>query len=180
MPDRENYPSFDEISLHILDIAMNSIAAHAALISIDVEENESSTSFSVCDDGDGMPPEILKKAALPHFSTKKSAGLGLFILKKAAENAGGSFSIFSKDKQNFPDSHGTLTRASFDRSLPLGDLPATVAAIITAAPSCELVVNYSSPPRRVRVDTREMRRYLGNIPIDSPDVIDWVREQFAP
>ena len=180
MPDRENYPSFDEISLYILDIAMNSIAAHAALISINVFEDSSSITFSVCDDGDGMTQEILEKASLPHFSTKKSAGLGLFILKSAAENSGGHFSISSKDKLSFPDSHGTVTTASFEKSLPLGDLPATIAALVSSAPSIDLIVTYSSKSRRTVVDTREMRCYLGKIPLDSPDVIRWIRDQLAP
>ena len=180
MPDRENYPTFDEVSLHILDVAVNSIDADATFISIKVDEDEHSISFTVSDNGRGMPPDVLRNATLPRFSTKKSAGLGLFILKQAAEKSGGSFSVSSTEKSANPDHHGTVTSASFKGGTPLGNLSATVVSLIAVAPTVDFLVTYNSPARRVSLDTRSMRTLLGDVPLDSPEVLRWVRDQFAP
>ena len=180
MPDREKYPTFDEVSLHILDVAVNSIDADATFISIKVDEDKHSISFTVSDNGRGMPPDILRNAPLPRFSTKKSAGLGLFILRQAAEKSGGSFSILSTDKSAYPDHHGTVTSASFRCGPPLGDLSATVVSLIAIDPAIDFLVTYNSPERRVSLDTRKARALLGDVPLDSPEVLRWARDLFAP
>lgn len=182
MPDREfACHAFSEISLHILDAAFNSIDAGATLISISVAEDESSVCFVISDNGCGMPPEILEKAALPRFSTKKSAGLGLYLLKTAAESAGGCFSLSSRDRLHFPDEHGTVTSASFKKgTLPLGSLSETVMTLIQAAPSVDFLVTCTSPLPCVNLDTRKLREILGDVPLNSPGVLRWIKESLTP
>ena len=59
-----------ELSLHILDLAQNSIEAGARNLKIDIDENENGYfTFSISDDGRGMTEEMVKKCAtrlLPH------------------------------------------------------------------------------------------------------------------
>jgi sensor histidine kinase YesM len=52
-----------EISLHILDIAQNSVTANASLVEITVEENEKADKLSVVigDNGKGMSKETIEK-----------------------------------------------------------------------------------------------------------------------
>lgn len=55
--------------------------------------------FDVIDRGQGMPPEVLKRAGEPFFTTKEAGrgmGLGLFLVRLVAENYRGSFTLASK------------------------------------------------------------------------------------
>ena len=51
-----------ELSLHILDLAQNSIGAGAHNVNITINEDEAGFfTFSIADDGCGMSEEFLKK-----------------------------------------------------------------------------------------------------------------------
>lgn len=55
--------------------------------------------FTISDQGSGMNPELLQRAAEPFFTTKepgKGMGLGLFLAKSAAERFGGGLEITSR------------------------------------------------------------------------------------
>lgn len=57
---------------------------------------DSHLSFSVADDGPGMPPEIERRALEPFFTTKpvgKGSGLGLSVAMGFAEQSGGALRI---------------------------------------------------------------------------------------
>ncbi len=140
-------PKFSELSLHILDIAENSIDAGASLISISIVEDEP-IQLEIADNGCGMTPELLEKAAECGFSTKTSGGFGLYILKKTALESGGSFELTSS-----PGS-GTTVRASL-RGLPIGNIPETIKAIMLSSDSADLLVTHTSPKLSVRLDTRD-------------------------
>ena len=46
------------------------------------------------DTGPGVPPEVLPKLFLPHFSTKKDGmGLGLAIVRKIIDDHGGEIDV---------------------------------------------------------------------------------------
>ena len=74
----------EEISLHVLDIVQNSLSADAALIHIEVDEQEQDDTLSVqiTDDGRGMPPEFVEKVTDPFVTTRttRKVGLGLYPL----------------------------------------------------------------------------------------------------
>ncbi len=59
--------TMEEISLHVLDIVQNSLNAGAALIHIEVDEQEQADTLivRVADDGSGMPPELVAKVTDP-------------------------------------------------------------------------------------------------------------------
>jgi hypothetical protein len=88
----------EDLSLHILDIAENSIMADATRILITVNENEPKDllTIRVTDNGRGMSGPERKKALDPFFTTKgKRTGLGLPFLAQAAGQSGGSLTIDS-------------------------------------------------------------------------------------
>lgn len=151
---RKELPELD-ISLHILDVAMNSLDAGASFIDITVDENDEKIAVSVTDNGVGMDADILKKAADNGFSTKPgNSGLGLFLLRRAAERTGGSFSVRSEKDR------GTIISAVFmknEKCPPTGDLPATTEAIIAVSEATDIRVIHNSPSERVCFDTREIR-----------------------
>ena len=89
-----------EISLHILDIMQNSVVAGASIIELTVTEDASKDilSFSVKDNGKGMSEEFLLAVTDPFTTgrTTRKVGLGIPLLKHAAELTGGGIDIKSK------------------------------------------------------------------------------------
>jgi two-component system sensor histidine kinase RegB len=59
-------------------------------------------SFEVIDEGQGMSPEVLKRAGEPFFTTKEAGrgmGLGLFLVRLVAENYRGRFTMASRQNE---------------------------------------------------------------------------------
>ena len=78
-----------ELSLNILDIAENSVKAKAENIAIILEEDDDILTFSVADDGCGIPPEIADRIfdiyrenkSETVYDSKKNMGIGLPVCK---------------------------------------------------------------------------------------------------
>ncbi|MBQ5649766.1 MAG: ATP-binding protein, partial [Clostridia bacterium] len=87
---------------------------------------------------------------------------------------GGSFSIKSAVGV------GTEVKASFDMShidaIPLGDMAETVMTIIGASPETDLIFTHTSGDKQITLDTRDLRAQLDGVPLDTPDVLIWVKE----
>ena len=86
-----------ELSLHILDIAQNSIAAGCTLLELSLTEREGLLTLVIADDGRGMSPDFLAAVTDPFTTTRttRKIGLGLPLLRLAAEQTGGGLSIGS-------------------------------------------------------------------------------------
>jgi C4-dicarboxylate-specific signal transduction histidine kinase len=133
-----------DISLHILDVAENSIAADATEIGICITEDAKGDKLTVeiKDNGRGMDEEMVTKALDPFFTSKpgKRVGLGIPLLAQAAREGEGSFDIVSK-----PDG-GTTLVATFvlshpDRK-PLGDVDGTVRMLQRTHPEITLTYEH--------------------------------------
>ena len=89
----------DQLSLHILDIAQNSIRAEATIIQIDITEDEKNDRYSieVTDNGCGMDETTLNQVSDPFFTTRttRKVGLGISLFKQNAEQTGGFLTIES-------------------------------------------------------------------------------------
>jgi two-component system sensor histidine kinase RegB len=75
----------------------------------------------VVDRGGGMPPDVLKRAGEPFFTTKemgRGMGMGLFLVKLVIENNDGRMELQSTPGQ------GTLARLVFPARRPAAALPA--------------------------------------------------------
>ncbi len=170
-----------EISLNILDITQNSIKAEALHIEIVILETEETLTFSVKDDGKGMKPDFLKNVTDPFTTTRttRKVGLGIPLLKMEAEMTGGSFSISSKHRDEHED-HGTLVTAVFRKDsidyVPLGDIISTVETLVQGIGNENFYFRHEMPKGTVELNTAEMREMLGDVPLNSPDVVLWVRE----
>jgi two-component system sensor histidine kinase RegB len=67
-------------------------------VAIDVAATSRSFRFTIEDQGSGMPPDVLRRAGEPFFTTKepgRGVGLGLFLARIFAERSGGSLSLRS-------------------------------------------------------------------------------------
>lgn len=167
-----------EISLNILDVAQNSIRAEAGLIEISIAIDTTADTLEVIikDDGCGMTKEQLEKVIDPFFTTRttRKIGLGIPFFKFAAESTGGSFEI------NSAPHAGTTVRAVFMLSsidrMPLGDISATIHALVTLNEERDFVFSYSVDGKGFSLDTRELKKILGDISFNEPEVSKYIRD----
>jgi K+-sensing histidine kinase KdpD len=151
---------FEELSLNILDIAMNSLAANAKKVEIGVLESRKHDQLvlRVRDDGRGMDAatldRLLRSRNTTKASRKKNIGLGLALLRQTSEMCDGRFCVRSAPGK------GTSVTASMrwshiDRP-PLGDLNATILALCAANPDVEVQLNYCSDEQTFQFSSREL------------------------
>jgi signal transduction histidine kinase len=149
-----------DLSLHILDVAQNSLRHEAKLVEISVIEDieRDVLSLEIKDDGKGMDPASCARAADPFFTTQPGhrVGLGLALLAQAAREAGGEFHVASSPGA------GTTVRATFrwshpDRK-PLGDIAATVETLVAGSQEVDIVCVHKKGEEIARFDTREVRQ----------------------
>lgn len=167
----------EDLSLHLLDIAENSIRAQAKNIKIKIEENREKDLLllEIADDGQGMDKETLDKALDPFFTTKQSRrfGLGLSLLAEAAKIANGDFKIESKPGK------GTKVKASFQYShidtKPLGDMAQTLVTLIMGHPEVDISYLHRLNHSQYSLDTKQIKRQLDGLPINSPQVINVIQ-----
>lgn len=170
-----------ELSLNILDIAMNSVRAEAKNIEISITETDELLEVIIKDDGFGMSSDTLKKVTDPFCTTRttRKVGLGIPFYKLAVEQTGGSLEIRSTPREEDKDNCGTVVIAKFIKShidcLPLGDVISTVCTLIQGSPNIDFVFTHNS----VRLSTKELREVLGDVPLSSPEVLTWIREYLS-
>ena len=171
-----------ELSLNILDIAENSTKAKATLVEITITESEDELEISIKDDGTGMTEEILSSVSNPFYTTRKtrSVGMGIPLFKIAAEQTGGKLLITSRHIDRFPTDHGTTVTARFNKKhidfTPLGDVVSSVVTLIQGHPSVDFLFTHRSEARDVSLDTRELREVLDGVPLDTFEVLIWIKE----
>ena len=171
-----------ELSLNILDIAQNSIHAEATLVRILLTETDESLKLEIGDDGRGMSEEFLSRVTDPFSTTRttRKVGLGLPLLKLAAEQTGGWMTITSRERALYPDTHGTEVTAFFYKNhldfTPLGDVISTVVSLVQGSPNVDFYYVHELPDRTVELDTRMLREVLGeDVPLSDPEVLMWIR-----
>ena len=165
-----------DLSLHILDLAQNSVRANAALVEIMVSVDESRLiTITIRDDGSGMSDELKERVTSPFATTRttRKVGLGIPLMMQNARLAGGDVHIDSTLGQ------GTTLTATLhgDSSdwLPRGDLAGTVVSLVSANPERpDFRLSCSSPKGSMDFDTREMRQALGNVPLNEPEITAWM------
>jgi hypothetical protein len=168
----------EDISLHILDIAENSINAGATLIQIRISEKRDEDFFSVTieDNGRGIPKERLAEVLNPFYTTRttRKIGLGLSLLAQSARETGGDISIRSLENK------GTVVDAHFRPGhidmRPLGNIAETMIVLITGNPRTDFVFAYCKDGREYAFDTRQIKAELGDVPVTSPHVLSLIRD----
>jgi hypothetical protein len=171
-----------ELSLNILDIAKNSVKAGASLITIRIEDDGVWRTLTIADNGCGMPPEMLATVTDPFTTSRKTrpVGMGIPLLKLAAEQTGGTLSIRSSQAE---EDHGTVVTATFDTThldcVPLGDYAGSIVTLIQGSPDIEFSFLYRTPSGEITLETAQMREILGDVPLDTPEVISWVYESLC-
>ncbi|MCL4297272.1 MAG: ATP-binding protein [Anaerolineae bacterium] len=173
-----------EIALHLLDIAENGVKAGASLIEITVEEDLPNDRLKVAveDNGQGMDDQLLARVTDPFVTsrTTRKVGLGLPLLKAAAEACRGHLLITSKPGQ------GTRLDVEFQRShidrMPLGDLVGTWLILVVGFPKVHWMFHYRAETQvgqagaQFTFDDEPIKRELEDVPLTDPSVLAFVRE----
>ena len=162
-----------ELSLNVLDIAPK-----ASLVTITVAERSTDhfLEISIADNGCGMTPEQVARAMDPFFTTRttRKVGLGISFFKLSAESTGGSFDIQSTLGV------GTVTSARYHTDhidmLPIGDMNATILSLISMNPQMDFVYQRSLDDNSFTLDTRELKAVLEDVPLNSPEVVQFIKE----
>lgn len=171
-----------ELSLNILDIAKNSVKAKAENILIKLDETNETLTLTIGDDGCGMSCETVRNVMNPFFTTRttRNVGLGIPLLKLAAEQTGGSVKIESVSESESSESHGTTVTAVFFKNhidfTPLGDIISTVTVLIQGSPDIDWHFVHSINGKKIELNTKELREILGEVPLDSYEVIKWIED----
>jgi len=171
-----------EIALHLLDIAENSVAAGSRNIHIDVLEDLQNDllKVSVKDDGRGMDVETAKRVLDPFYTTRttRKVGLGIPLLKLAAEQTEGGLSLKTEPGK------GTCIEATFRHShidrMPLGDVGTTFLTLLISYPHIHWLFKYQmtikdSSTKSFELDDEEIKSVLGDTPLTEPDVLKIIR-----
>ena len=172
----------DELSLNILDIAQNSIAANATLVEIDVEEDDSSNRLMIRikDNGKGMSEDLLNSVEDPFITTRttRKIGLGISFLKEAAEITGGSIAL------NSELGVGTTVIAYFGKNhidrQPLGNLTETIITLVSLNPKIDFNFRYNVNNNEFVFSTNEIRKMLGDdVQLNQPQIVGFLTEYIS-
>jgi hypothetical protein len=150
----------------LLDLVQNAANADAGAIRIRWREGGGRFTLTVVDDGNGMPPDVVRKATDPFYTDRRAhpgrrIGLGLAFLRQLAETTGGAFRLESQ--------LGTGTTVELDCPAdhvdlpPAGD-PAEVFALVlcTEGPR-EIEIVRECEPGAYRLLKSEMEAVLGDL-----------------
>ncbi len=170
-----------ELSLHLLDVAKNSVSAGAAHISVTLEEDgEGRLTVIIADDGRGMSPEFLAQVTDPFTTTRttRKVGLGLPLYRLTAEQTGGSLAIQSEVGRGT-----TVTAVFFRRHLdcpPMGDLSGTIAMLIQGSPDVAWTFRHTTPKGEASLSTDELHEILGDgVSLAEPEIFAWICADLA-
>ena len=166
-----------EIALHALDIIQNSLAAEASRLQITLDETGDEITFTVADNGRGMSPALLAQVSDPFTTTRttRKMGLGIPLLRMAAEQTGGWVHIDSTLGV------GTTLAARFYAGHidcpPVGNMGETISLVLQGAPELELRYSHRVDGQVFHFDTAQIRAQLGEgISLALPEVALWIRD----
>ena len=168
----------EDLSLHILDIAENSITAGAKNIEIKVLEDTKKDiiRIEIIDDGKGMTEEQIQKVTDPFFTsrTTRKVGLGLSLLNQAAKMANGTMNIKSTVGKG-TDVNATFQLGHIDRQ-PLGNIAETIITLIAGYPETNIKYMHQRDDQKFVFDTVEIKDRLQGIAINSTSALIFIKK----
>lgn len=170
----------NELSLYILDLARNSVAAGAKhiCVSVRISPEDDEIWIAIQDDGCGMDEALLRRVADPFTTTRteRRVGLGIPLAKQLCEECMGAFDMESQVGV------GTKLTMRLKRSHidcpPMGSLAETMLVLMTGSPEeIEYDFRYAFGHEEFSLNTQSVRGILGReVPLTDPDVFSWLRE----
>jgi len=167
-----------ELSLHVLDLVENSLEAGASLVEVCITEDSvhNRLVIEVADNGRGIATDAVSRVADPFYTTRttRSVGLGIPLLRAAAERCNGGLWVTSRPGE------GTQVRAEFQRDhidrAPIGDLRSTLMGLLLSNRAGDIRFTYTVDGRSFSLDTRDLRNALDDVPLTHPRVRAWLEQ----
>lgn len=168
----------DELALNILDIAYNSIRAHATYIKIYIHDSlrDNIIDIKIQDNGVGMSEEEVTKVTDPFFTTRttRKVGLGIPLFKQNAELTGGYLVIYSQ-KGKGTEVNTRFVKNHIDTPI-MGNIVETMITLIQADENIDYEFEYQTDNIHFLMNTKEMKEILGEVKINEPEVMIWLKE----
>ena len=151
---------------YIADLVQNSVEAGATRIGLKLETGPAQVLVTVADNGCGMDAAQLQRAEDPFFSApgkhdSRRVGLGLPLLRQAADTTGGTLQILSAPGE------GTTVSFSFDTqhvdTPPLGDLTGTLLTLLALPGNYDRTVQRCAVTGQYVVARHELLETLGDL-----------------
>ncbi len=166
-----------ELSLHIMDLIENGVAADATLITLIVNENiqENKLTITIEDNGRGVSPDMLATMIDPFVTTRttRRIGMGLSLFKAATERCDGRFDVSSEPGIGTRVS-GTFRYDHIDRA-PLGDMAVSIISIIAGYPEIDIAYTHMYDDNQFVFETNEIRVELDDVPLNEPAVLQHLK-----
>lgn len=167
-----------EMSMHILDIATNSVRAEADNIEILVKEDIEGNQFlfQIKDDGKGMPEEMVKALADPFTTSRtlRKVGLGIPLLTQNCQMCDGDVTIQSEVGKG-TTLKSWLAYDHIDRP-PLGDIASTVSGLITSNGDINIKYTHDYDGEQFDISTAELKEALEDVPLTDISVVKWLKD----
>jgi anti-sigma regulatory factor (Ser/Thr protein kinase) len=168
----------NDISLHILDLLQNSVTAGASEICLRVAEDlpEDTLKLVIEDNGKGMSREVLAKVTDPFYTsrTTRRVGMGIPLFMQTVKESGGEISIESEEGRGTKLT-AVMIHSHIDRP-PLGDVANVLVLTMASNPSVHFIFSYIYNKDEFLFDSAEVFEILGDIPINTPQVIKFLNE----
>ncbi len=167
-----------EISMHILDIAQNSIVADATEIKISVNEDidHNMLSFSIEDNGKGMTSEMTESVRDPFTTsrTTRPVGLGIPFLDQTCRQCGGCLTIQSEVGVG-TKLVATMEYDNIDRP-PLGDMAGSIQVLFIGHNGVNIIYEHTVNDKSFSISVKEIEEVLDGVPLNEPSVAIWIKE----
>lgn len=160
-----------DLAQHLLDILENSAMAGASEACVVFRTADNWLTVEITDNGPGFPAAVRDNPGDPWLTTRttRQVGLGLSLLRTAAEQTGGSLHC-----ENVPPGGARLV-ASFDvahlDAKPLGNLAETFLLALLAWPQLNLIVKgFVDSTVTELFNTAMVKAELGEVDPGQPDI----------
>lgn len=171
----------NELSLHILDIAQNSLRANSNIIEIVVEKDDEFNKLvvQIIDNGCGMSDVELNAVKDPFYTSRESReiGLGIPLLSLSCQQADGHLDITSKENV------GTTVTAIFKLNSvnrpPLGDIVDTIYLLTINDNNADIIYKHIENGESFIFDTRKIKEILDGLSIKDYTVMKWLKSYLS-
>lgn len=165
-----------ELSLHIMDIIQNSIAANADFIEITVDENTIKDYLKIVikDNGRGIDKEMLSQIKDPFTTsrTSRKVGLGISLFEAACTRCEGYLNMESSVGIGTTLT-AVLKYSHIDRA-PLGKLEDTLISLLLY-PSINFLYRHLYNDNEFVLNTIEIRKIVGD-DLNVQEIIFWIKD----
>lgn len=168
-----------DLSLHLLDLTMNSIRAQATRVEIKLIESIKNNQLTILikDNGCGMTPEMVEQVKNPFFTTRttRKVGLGISLLTAMTSRCEGEVHIQSQVEVG-TELKATLQLNHIDRP-PFGDIHNTISSLIYLEPLIDFIYEHQNDDLSYCFSTIVVKEVIGGVPINHPTIMNWINEE---